>query len=141
MKHSSLLFIALFLVGGAFGQLIVATYFVDTACQTMAANPVGGVANPFSVNLNACVKSLGGYYAKATSCASGSFSSTTYRMDDTSCTNAALATTNDRTNTCIALSPPMAGVNSYRISCSVSSANSLQSSAALFVAVALVVYF
>jgi hypothetical protein len=140
MKRSSLLFIALFLVGGAYGQL-VATYFTDTACQTMAPNPTGGVSNPFAVPLNTCVKSLGGFNSRASACASGTFTSQTFRTEDTSCTNAALATVTDRTNACIVLPSSIGGASSYRVQCTGSTSNSLQLSVALFVAVAFVAYF
>ena len=123
--------------------VLTATYFVDQACQTTASDKLGpSIPNPLEFKLNTCIKTAGGYNGKVATCASGSFSSTSYGIADTTCAGTALATTNDKTDTCIVLPAPVTGLNSYKLMCSSANpAKSLQSVVALFVAVALIAYF
>jgi hypothetical protein len=123
---------------------VMAFYFQDNACQIMAPNSIGAsVPNPLTVNLNTCTKTAGGYNAKATACASGSFTSSSYRITDTTCAGTAIATTTEKTQTCIVLPSPVSGLKSYKVvTCSSANpAKSLQSALALFVAVTLIAYF
>ncbi len=75
------LFTALFLVGGAFGQQLTATFFTDTMCATMAASPLfGKYQNPLVAELNVCREfaipkrwdnsTFDYYYGKAIACTS-----------------------------------------------------------------------
>jgi hypothetical protein len=123
--------------------VLTATYFFDQACQKQASDKLGpSIPNPLNFNLNTCIKTAGGYNGKVATCASGSFSSTSYGIADTTCAGTALATTNDKADTCIVLPAPVTGLNSYKVICSSANpAKSLQSAVALFVAVALIAYF
>ncbi len=103
----------------------------------MAANPIAGISNPFVANLNACVKTFGGVYTKVTACTSTDFTSATYEPTDTACAGKGVPTGN-KVGTCINIDG-LVVVQSYKVTC-VSSANSLQSAVALFVAVVLVAF-
>jgi hypothetical protein len=131
MNRIALLFITLILVGVAFGQL-TAVYYTDKECKSQDSSQT------LVANLNTCTKTVGGYYSKAASCASGSFSSSTYGTADTICNSTVLATTNGKTDTCIVMSTPVSGLNSYKVMCS--SANHVMSALALFVAVTSIAY-
>jgi hypothetical protein len=133
---------------GCTSDYYTATYFVDKACQTQAPSTlIAQVPNPNHFNLNTCTKTAGGYNAK-TACASGSFTRSSYRIEDTSCVGTALATTTGKIETCYVLPSPLVvssdvTLRSYKvpICSSPNPFKSLQSALALFVAVTLIAYF
>jgi hypothetical protein len=124
MIRSAVIFIALFLVGGAFG--VTVTYYTDNNCGTKATSPFNGVPNPNVGSLNTCVKAMElpqgnqtrTIYSKATVCSASTFSVGAYY--DNACTGSVLSTTTGKPGDCIKADPPP-GTQSFKIECSAAS--------------------
>jgi hypothetical protein len=99
---------------------ITVTAYSDSACKTLAANPVLGVPNPNSGNINTCIKSytISGttYYAKYTAC-SGTASTANSFAGDSTCSSGGTPI-NDAPGACIIPTGTISGVGSYKIECS-----------------------
>jgi len=117
MNRSAVLFIALFLVVGAFGASV--TYYTDNNCGTKATSPFMGVPNPLVAPLNTCVKAMeaggGTLYAKFSVCSNSSFSILLY--SNSGCNNPADDTVGGTPGDCIRTDPPP-GSQSFKIECS-----------------------
>jgi hypothetical protein len=103
---------------------VTVTGYSDAACATLASNPVLGLANPSTANLNACAKSytIDGvtYYIKFTSCSSSAVASIHY--SDAACTKQTTVSV-DVPDKCIVSDVP--GLGSIKLSCSSSAVASL----------------
>jgi hypothetical protein len=121
MNRSAVLFIALFLVVGAFGASV--TYYTDNNCGTKATSPFMGAPNPLVAPLNACVKAMevsqGGQtaivYVKFSVCSNSSYAIFAY--SNSGCNPPADDTIGGRPGDCIRTDPPP-GSQSYKIDCS-----------------------
>jgi hypothetical protein len=117
MNRSAVLFIALFLVVGAFGASV--TYYTDNNCGTKATSPFLGVPNPLVAPLNTCVKAMeeGGttLYVKFSVCSSSSFAVDSY--SDSGCILADGTSLGGTPGGCITTNPPP-GSQSFKIDCS-----------------------
>jgi hypothetical protein len=97
--------------------------FTDTACATMAANPVLGLENPSIATLNSCAKSykIGSQqtYVKYTVCSATAATSQIYTDDKcTACVGGTCAPVNDVPGKCtLTNDADMDPVKSYKITC------------------------
>ena len=101
---------------------VTVTAYSDAACATLAANPVLGLENPSTANLNTCTKSytVGAttYYVKYTACSATAATSNTYT--DAACTvclGGTCTISNSIPGNCIP-STGLTGVGSYKVACS-----------------------
>ena len=117
MNRSAVLFIALFLVVGAFGASV--TYYTDNNCGTKVTSPFMGAPNPLVAPLNACVKAMeaggGTMYAKFSVCSNSSFAIFLY--SNSGCNPPVDDTVGGRPGDCIRTDPPP-GSQSFKIDCS-----------------------
>jgi hypothetical protein len=109
MKRSAVLFIALFLFGGAFGHNthVTLTSYSDANC--------GSKASGFTVDLDTCGNAFSGFVAKASVCSASSFTMSAYQ--GTSCDGTATAAFSGKPGDCIKTDPPP-GSQSFKIECS-----------------------
>ena len=120
MKAAILAILALSALSVALAFTVTA--YSDTACATLAANPVLGIPNPSIGNLNVCTKSFttGGttYYVKYTACTSTAATTSTYT--DAACTTCMgpCSPITDVPGACLATGfPSSSGVGSYKVAC------------------------
>jgi hypothetical protein len=116
MKRSAVLFIALFLFGGAFGHShnthVTLTSYSDANC--------GSKASGFTVDLNTCGNAFSGFVAKASVCSASSFTMSAYQ--GTSCDGTATAAFSGKPGDCIKTDPPP-GSQSFKVECASAASN------------------
>jgi hypothetical protein len=120
---------------------VTVTAYSDTACATLAANPVLGVPNPIVGPLNTCIKSWtlssGVYYSKISLCSSTSSVGMTYSGDSTCTLTSSGFPSAAVPGQCTAVTPAgsVPGVGSYILTCA-----SAATSTIAYVAVAAAVF-
>jgi hypothetical protein len=108
---------------------VTVTAYSDAACATLAANPVLGLANPSTANLNTCTKSftVGAqtFYVKYTACSATAATTNTYT--DAACTvcQGTCTPSNDVPDKCIPSGGGLTGVGSYKVACSSASTSTV----------------
>jgi len=120
MKSALFAILALSALSVAFG--VTATYYTDTACATMAANPIAGTPNPSVSPLNTCSKIYTStatpavtYYVKYIACAGAISGGTSYTDAACTVTSGVMA---DAVDKCITAGSAVTGIGSYKLACS-----------------------
>jgi hypothetical protein len=127
MKSALFAILALSALSVAFG--VTATYYTDTACATMAANPIAGTPNPSVSPLTTCSKIYTNSatpavttYIKYVACAAAISGATTWT--DAACTVSS-GIRADAVGTCINAGSLVPGVGSYKLDCSSAATSTL----------------